>query len=233
LNVPAARSPIDRIAGHLDSKIGARREEMFALGNNLSELKSHDLVQLDERQAMLSAEVYRRLDDLERHLAASVPRGVYEKGFSAHETAMHAAYRDYARAVEAALAQGKAAVAAFDAQEKAVTSAMEAVERAVGKSETAAESHLEAANEFRAQLSDQASTFLPRAEFDRLTSAITDKIEASNERLIDLLDDLETYGDTTAGKSTGINAGWAALIGLATLVGTVLILMIATFFFRK
>jgi hypothetical protein len=151
------RSTIDAIAGRLASNIRARREEMFALGNNLNELKSHDLVQLDEQQAVLSAEVRRRLDDLEQHLIASMPREVYERGFTAHETAVHVAYRDYARAVEAALAQGKAAVAAFDAQEKAVTSAMEAAERAVGKSEIATEKRFDAVNEFGAQLSDQAA----------------------------------------------------------------------------
>jgi hypothetical protein len=260
LKQQAERSPIDTIAGHLDSKIDALRLEMLTaisslkeldshgLGKlvehqeatraellaqivNLNESKSHDLIKLADRQDMLSAEVCQRLDDLEQHLAACAPREVYERWFTAQETAMRTAFREYARSVEVAqLAQGKAVVAAFDAQEKAITSAMEAAERAVGKSEIASENRFESANKFYAQPPDEAVTLLPRAEFDCVTSTITDKIEASNKSLIDRLDGLRSYRDTPAGKSAKMNAGWAVLIGLVTLVATVL--TVATFFRR-
>jgi hypothetical protein len=242
LKQQAERSPIDTIAGHLDSKIEALRVEMLTSIANLKEMKSHDLVKVSERQDMLSVNINRRLTDLERHVEACVPRMEYTAAAAAQEMAMHSGFRDSARAVEVALttqgkavdaafaAQEKAIDAAFASQEKAVASAMTAAERAVGKSEMASEKRFDAVNEFRAQLSDQASTFLPRAEFDRVTSAITEKIDASNKTFSERLDDLRMSRDTTSGKSAGMNAGWAVLLGLASLVATVL--MVATFFRR-
>jgi hypothetical protein len=179
---------------HLDSKTAVLREEMLALVNNLKELKSHDLSKLAEREGMLSREVYRRLDDLDQRFAACVPREADKKEFIARETAIRTANRDYFSAVEVAQrGQEKAVVAALDAREKAIISMMEAVERAAGKSETVAENLFESAKEFHALLSDRAVTFLPRAEFDRVTSAIADKIEASNKSFVDWLDDFRTF----------------------------------------
>lgn len=52
----------------------------------------------------------------------------------------------------------------FDAQEKAVQAALNAAKDAVNKAEQASEKRLDSVNEFRAQLRDQAGTFVTRSE---------------------------------------------------------------------
>ncbi len=64
---------------------------------------------------------------------------------------------------------------ALIAQEKAVTAALEAAQSAVTKAENAAEKRFEAINEFRGQLSDQASRFAEKTVVDRQVEAAADK----------------------------------------------------------
>jgi len=66
--------------------------------------------------------------------------------------------------------------AAIAAQDKAVQIAMIASEKAVVKAEIAAEKRFESVNEFRGQLSDQAATFMPRAETEQRLSRIVEDI---------------------------------------------------------
>lgn len=73
-------------------------------------------------------------------------------------------------------AQQEALAAALLAAEKAVGTALTAAEKAVIKAETAADKRFEAVNEFRAQLADQAATFMPRLESDARFLAIEEKI---------------------------------------------------------
>jgi hypothetical protein len=68
--------------------------------------------------------------------------------------------------------------AALVAQEKATSVAMAAADRANSKAELANEKRFEGVNEFRGQLSDQAATFLPRAEAAARFEALTEKVEA-------------------------------------------------------
>jgi hypothetical protein len=115
-----------------------------------------------------------------------------------------------------------AVAAAFVAQEKAIAAALIAAERAVSKSEIASEKRFDAVNEFRAQLSDQASTFLPRAEFDRVTTAIMEKIDASSKSFTERLDDLRMSRDLHSGKAAGFNSGWGYLIAAGALIYSIL-----------
>src|ERR1035437_7368139 len=61
-------------------------------------------------------------------------------------------------------AQEKALHVALEAAKEAVSAALLAADRAISKSESASERRFESVNEFRAQLADQAATFMPRAE---------------------------------------------------------------------
>jgi len=79
--------------------------------------------------------------------------------------------------------QTKALDAAFKAAEQAVAVALANAEKATAKAETAAERRFESVNEFRRTLSDQTSTFIPRAEFDSSVKAILDRVGAYGERL--------------------------------------------------
>lgn len=60
----------------------------------------------------------------------------------------------------------------------------------------------EVTNEFRGQLADQQSTFITRTESLARAQSNADKIDA-----------LATRIDRTEGRSGGLNAGWAYLIG--------------------
>lgn len=111
--------------------------------------------------------------------------------------------------------QDRAVLAALAAQEKAIGAALAAAERAVGKSELAAEKRFDAVNEFRAQLADQATTFIPRAEAEQRMAANAEKIDA-----------LATRIDRTEGHSGGMNAGWAILAGVTLVITSVISIII-------
>jgi hypothetical protein len=112
-------------------------------------------------------------------------------------------YQTQTRAVDAAfLAQRTAMETALTAAEKAVGTALASAEKAVGKAEIAAEKRFDAVNEFRAQLSDQAATFMPRSESEARTGALAEKV-----------DGLATRIDKTEGRSGGRSDSWGYLVG--------------------
>lgn len=106
--------------------------------------------------------------------------------------------------------QTKALDAAFKAAEQAVQTALASAEKAVTKAETAAERRFESVNEFRQTLTDQAATFMPRAEAESRLVALAEK-----------LDGLATRIDKSEGHSGGINAGWVCLVAAIGLIATV------------
>lgn len=87
--------------------------------------------------------------------------------------------------------------AALAAQKEAIAAALTAADRAVAKSETAADKRFEAVNEFRGQLTDQATTFISRAEALLQLKANADKIDALSTRM-----------DLSDGRGAGANAVW-------------------------
>ena len=87
-------------------------------------------------------------------------------------------YATQTKAVDAAFASQQLAMqTAMTAAETAVGKALESAEKAVVKAETAAEKRFEATNEFRGQLADQASTFMPRQEAEGSIARVIDRIE--------------------------------------------------------
>ncbi len=71
----------------------------------------------------------------------------------------------------------------FSDQEQAVQAALAAAEKAVVKAELASDKRFESVNEFRAQLSDQANTFISRVEYNANQKANDQKVE-SLQRLV-------------------------------------------------
>ena len=87
-------------------------------------------------------------------------------------------YETQTKALDKAFqAQQEAMKTALESAEKAVQVALISAEKAVTKAETAAEKRFESVNEFRAQLSDQATTFLSRAEAEVRLQSIADKVD--------------------------------------------------------
>lgn len=88
-------------------------------------------------------------------------------------------YATQTKAVDAAfVAQQTAMQTALTSAEKAVGVAQTAAAAAVAKAETAAEKRFDSVNEFRAQLADQATTFIPRAETEARLATLTEKIDS-------------------------------------------------------
>jgi hypothetical protein len=101
-------------------------------------------------------------------------------------------YETQTKAVDAAfLAQQTAMSTALTAAERAVQTALLAAEKAVTKAEIAANARFDSVNEFRAQLADQASTFVSRGEFSAQHSALADKVEVDSKRLNERLSQME------------------------------------------
>jgi Fe2+ transport system protein B len=111
-------------------------------------------------------------------------------------------------------AQIKALDAALLAAEKAVQTALLAAKEAVNKAEGAAERRFEAVNEFRAQLSDQASTFMPRVEAEARTAAQAEKISEMGQRMAELTARI----DRREGQGAGHDASTRNLATIAGLV---------------
>jgi len=109
-----------------------------------------------------------------------------------------------------------AVAAAFAAQKEAIAAALAAQEKAVTKAELAAERRFEGVNEFRGQLSDQAATFMSRAEALLQIQTNADKIDA-----------LATRIDRTEGRSTGLNVGWTIAVSAVLLVGSIVAMIVA------
>ena len=71
----------------------------------------------------------------------------------------------------------------MDDADKAIQAALVSAEKAVTKAENASEKRFEGVNEFRKTLSDQASTFIPRGEYDTAYDALTGRVAANAERV--------------------------------------------------
>jgi hypothetical protein len=105
-------------------------------------------------------------------------------------------------------AQQKALEAALLAQEKAVATAMAAAEKAVVKAELAVDKRIEGLNELRGIVSDISTLQMPRIEADQRFGALSSKV-----------DELKVTVTTSAGRSSGIQAGWGYLVALVVVAG--------------
>lgn len=71
----------------------------------------------------------------------------------------------------------------IDTQADKVALALASSDKATSKAETANEKRFESVNEFRAQLTDQARTFMPRAEAEAIIRRSTERIEELTARV--------------------------------------------------
>jgi len=148
-------------------------------------------------------------------------------------------YDTQIKAVDAAfLAQQTAMSTALTAAERAVQTALLSAEKAVTKAEVATEKRLEAVNEFRGQLADQASTLMSRVEADARISSIIDKFESAEKanqafhqlqitRIAELDQRVTSRLDLTKGKSDGTNNTIAFLFAFVTVMVSIAAVVIS------
>jgi len=99
----------------------------------------------------------------------------------------------------------------IDAVRTEMTAAFLSSEKAIAKAESASDRRFESVNEFRAQLTDQATKFMPRAESEARHAAMAEKLAIQQARL-----------DKMEGRGSGLNAGWAYLIAAVGLAAALL-----------
>jgi vacuolar-type H+-ATPase subunit I/STV1 len=118
-----------------------------------------------------------------------------------------------------------------------------ASEKAILKAENAAEKRFESVNEFRAQLSDQATRFYPRTEAEAAISRVNERIaelgeiasthmtrleyNSAHERLVEQVRELNDRANRSEGKGLGFSASWIIVLGVIAALGTIVSLFVA------
>jgi len=136
-----------------------------------------------------------------------------------------------------------ALASSLQAAEKAVAVALLAAEKATIKAETAADKRFESVNEFRSQLSDQASTFMPRAEAEvsltrsseriqELTADLArlvsrEEMKAATDRNTERIQELTDRMNRNEGHGAGLSTGWVYLLGAIAALGAIATMYLA------
>lgn len=123
--------------------------------------------------------------------------------------------------------------AALIAIEKATASSFAASEKAIMKSEAAQQELNIKNNEFRGQLKDQAEHLMPRTESLANWKSAVDKVtelKEQTEMKFDLvrkeIQVLREYRSEGGGKSAGLAQGWAILIAIIGILGTLVSILV-------
>lgn len=127
-------------------------------------------------------------------------------------------YATQTKNVDTALASASTAMQlARTEDQRNVATALSNQEKAVTKAETAAEKRFESVNEFRAQLTDQAATFVSRleadarrAESDARIAALADKFGSETQRNSQRISEVETRLTSRLDLLQGADAGATA-----------------------
>jgi phosphopantetheinyl transferase (holo-ACP synthase) len=124
-----------------------------------------------------------------------------------------------------------AVAAAFDAQKEAVAAAFLASKEAIGKAENAQTAYNVAHNDLSRKMDEQNKATIPRSETTALFRAADEKVaalqgsyddklenlrasfEKSNENISKEIAGLRESRSETSGKSLGVSASWAYLVG--------------------
>lgn len=202
-------------------------------------LREHMQRQLDVIRATAADEVghaivffNRRLDDLETHLNERYERQCAEKdkAWFDHREATKTAFDAAQEATKTAFDAANRSISttmlttqqAIDKVEHALEERFNAQARALDKAEAAADKRFESVNEFRAQLSDQARSFMPRTEAEVRWTALHDRMEQNAQRIQALQLQLTSRLDLSQGAATG---GDKAIMDKRTANGAVLALV--------
>ena len=110
--------------------------------------------------------------------------------------------------------QVKQIEAALAAAQRETLIQHEASEKAIAKAEAANEKRFGSVNEFRVQLADQATLFLPREVFDAQFADLNKRVGANTDNI-----------NTTIGKSAGVSSTVGYFITAATIVISLVVLL--------
>lgn len=198
-----------------------------------NELRRHYDSILEERSLFWNT----RIDDLVRLIDERYERGIAHNreqwaqhthqtdvAFQAASAATDVAFKAANRSIEQAHESTQAAIGKV---ERALDERFNAQATALSKAELATEKRFDAVNEFRAQLSDQATTFMPRSESEVRAQGLAEKVEANAERMNKLELRVSSRLDLNEGKGLGSSQTVAWIFAAAGFVGTVAAMAIA------
>ena len=103
----------------------------------------------------------------------------------------------------------------FRSQEKAVAAALASSSEALRIAQAANDKRLDAMNEFREQLSDQAGTLLPRAEYVVQHAALIDRMDSGLADLDRQVGQLREEMRESIGRHAGTRTSVATIIAIA------------------
>jgi hypothetical protein len=201
-----------RVAEQDDSGIGAPVVPIW----NTETLRAYLLAKIEAAVQL----TMQRLDDAEKATRVA---------FAEHQRAVDLAFHAEVQLTEQRVQSQKQAIdAALFAQKEAVANAMAAADRAIQKAEISAEKRFEGVNEFRATLSDQQRTLMPRAESEALHNAMNARLSQLGETLTEKIDALSKTQSSIEDRKAGNKEGWQlAVLGIGLLLTVLTIVNIA------
>lgn len=178
-----------------------------------------------------------------------------DAAFLAQQAATNAALIAAQRAVDAALVAAEKAVDVrangqdrefhehLEQYRNETGLAFDASKEAITKAEIATEKRFDSVNEFREQLADQATRFMPRSEAEAAIARATERVQEitaaghllmpraeadsaldrNEERIQELTDRL----NRSEGKGIGLNASWVYILSALAALGTIVSLYVA------
>ncbi len=118
----------------------------------------------------------------------------------------------------------------FTAMRTAVDAALAAADRAVSKAEAATERRFEGVNEFRAALSDQSRTLMPRTEYVVQHETLVARVNATDKRVETMQVQIAELLAHASGRSQGLGNVGAVVMGAVAAVAS--LVAIATLIFN-
>ena len=105
--------------------------------------------------------------------------------------------------------------------------ALESAEKAITKAETATEKRFDAVNEFREQLRDQSSTFMPRVEAEQRIAQLAEKLDGIEARMNSGFASLGSRLDLASGAGQGYRNLTGLVFGAASFVSALVAIVYA------
>jgi len=109
-----------------------------------------------------------------------------------------------------------------DLQAEKVALALESADKAVSKAEAANERRFDSVNDFRGQLADQVSRFVPRTELAAQLEALAARIDAALSSISTAITDAKKRLDNAEGRSGGFASSGAVAVAVVGFVATLL-----------
>jgi hypothetical protein len=185
----------------LAEQIRSVRDYLSARIESQESTRDQYLISLRERSEYFQDEIGERLSSFQLQL---------DQRFESSRKLLDERYDTQIKALDKAfIAQETAMRTALEAAEKAVQTALVSAEKAVAKAEVAAEKRFESVNEFRAQLTDQAATFLSRNEADVRINSLAEKLESDTKRSTLNASELELRLTSRLDRMAGEHSGSA------------------------